>query len=262
MNELNLLKMRTLTTSLLLVFVFTMSTTFAQSKKEMRDQITALNNKVRVLEQTEADLSQAQRRVNSLETQIEQLQVTNDGLMANMNKFLEASNQQSSTIGKTLEALQHREAQIKGIRDVFSAQDSIAILMITDLKRTLGENAQIGVVKGAITIQMEQSFLYGDKDKNTKLEETAKSFLNKIAIVANKYNKLSVSVVGDAGLEPEVGGPRVTNITAAFQDEFEVAPNRLRSILNNGFSSEIKVQLHPDFNDFYLDIRDDLKSGN
>ena len=78
--------------------------------------------------------------------------------LANMNKFLEASNQQSSTIGKTLEALQQREAQIKGIRDVFSAQDSIAILVITDLKRTLGENAQIGMSKGAITIQMEQSF--------------------------------------------------------------------------------------------------------
>lgn len=262
MNELNLLKMRTLTTSLLLVFVFTMSTTFAQSKKELREQVTALNNKLKVLEQTQADLSLAQRRVGNLETQIEQLQITNDGLMANMNKFLEASNQQSSTIGKTLEALQHREAQIKGIRDIFSAQDSIAILVITDLKRTLGESAQIGVVKGAITIKMEQSFLYGDKDKNIKLEETAKGFLNKIAVVANKYNELSVSVVGDAGLEPEIGGPRVTGITAAFQDEFEIAANRLRSILNNGFGSEIMVQLHPDFNGFYLDMRDDLKSGN
>lgn len=254
--------MRTLTTTLLLVFAMMTTSVFAQSKRELKEQVSALNNKVKVLEQTQADLDQAERRVGSLETQIEQLQVTNDGLMDNMNKFLEASNQQSSTIGKTLEALQHREAQIKGIRDTFSAQDSIAILVITDLKRTLGENAQIGVQRGAITIKIEQSFLYGDKDKNTKLEENAKSFLNKIAVVANKYDKLSLSVVGDAGLEPEIGGPRVSGITAAFQDEFEVAPNRLRSILNTGFTSVIKVLLHPDFNAFYLDMRDDLKSGN
>lgn len=254
--------MRTLTTSLLLVFAFTITSGFAQSKKELREQVAALNNKLKVLEQTQADLSQAQRRVSSLETQIEQLQVTNDGLMANMNKFLEASNQQSSVIGQTLEALQQREAQIKGIRDIFSSQDSIAILVITDLKRTLGESAQIGVVKGAVTIKMEQSFLYGDKDKNTELQESGKAFLNKIAVVANKYNKLSVSVVGDAGLEPEINGPRISGITALFQDEFKVAPNRLRSVLNNGFSSEVMVQLHPDFNDFYLDMKDDLKSGN
>lgn len=254
--------MRTLTTSLLLVLAFSVSTTFAQSKKELREQISALNNKLKVLEQTQADLGQAQRKVSSLETQLEQLQTTNDGLMANMNKFLEASNQQSSTIGKTLEALQQREAQIKGIRDVFSAQDSIAILVITDLKRTLGENAQIGMSKGAITIQMEQSFLYGDKDKNLTLQETAKDFLNKIAIVANKYNQLSLSVVGDAGLEPEIGGPRVIAVTAAFENDFEVAPNRLRSIITTGFSSVIRVQLHPDYNDFYLDMKDDLKSAS
>lgn len=254
--------MRTLTTTLLLVFVLMTTSVFAQSKRDLKEQVSALNNKLKVLEQTQADLDQAERRVSSLETQIEQLQVTNDGLMANMNKFLEASNQQSSTIGKTLEALQHREAQIKGIRDAFSAQDSVAILVVTDLKRTLGENAQIGVERGAITIKMEQSFLYGDKDKNTKIEEVGKSFLSKIAVVANKYDKLSVSVVGDAGLEPEIGGPRVSGITAAFENEFEVAPNRLRSILNTGFTSVIKVQLHPDFNAFYLDIRDDLKSGN
>src|SRR5690554_3608460 len=206
--------MRTLTTSLLLVFAFSMSTTFAQSKKELREQVSALNNKLKVLEQTQADLGQAERKVSSLEIQLEQLQTTNDGLMANMNKFLEASNQQSSTIGKTLEALQQREAQIKGIRDNFSAHDSVAILVITDLKRTLGESAQIGVSKGAITIQIEQSYLYGDKDKNTKIVDTAKDFLSKLAVVANKYNQLAVSVVGDVGLEPEVGGPRVTNITA------------------------------------------------
>lgn len=254
--------MRTLTTTLLLVFVLMTTSVLAQSKRELKEQVSALNNKLKVLEQTQADLDQAERRVSSLETQIEQLQVTNDGLMANMNKFLEASNQQSSTIGKTLEALQHREAQIKGIRDTFSAQDSIAILVVTDLKRTLGENAQIGVERGAITVKMEQSFLYGDKAKNINIEEVAKNFLSKIAVVANKYDKLSVSVVGDAGLEPEIGGPRVSGITAAFENEFEVAPNRLRSILNTGFTSVIKVQLHPDFNAFYLDIRDDLKSGS
>src|SRR5690606_12107897 len=144
----------------------------------------------------------------------------------------------------------------------FSAHDSVAILVITDLKRTLGESAQIGVSKGAITIQIEQSYLYGDKDKNTKIVDTAKDFLSKLAVVANKYNQLAVSVVGDIGLEPEVGGPRVTNITAAFENEFEVAPNRLRSILTTGFTSVIRVQLHPDFNDFYLDMKDDLKSGS
>src|SRR5690606_5951290 len=150
--------------------------------------------------------------------------------------------------------------QIKGIRDVFSAQDSIAILVITDLKRTLGENAQIGMSKGAITIQMEQSFLYGDKDKHLTLKETAKDFLNKIAIVANKYNQLSLSLAGDPGLDTCSGGASVIAVIAAYDYDFEVAPNRLRSIITTGFSSVMRVQLHPDYNDFYLEMKDDLKS--
>src|SRR5690606_11541655 len=143
--------MRTLTTSLLLVLAFSISTTFAQSKKELREQISALNNKLKVLEQTQADLGQAQRKVSSLETQLEQLQTTTDDLMDNINKFLEDYNKQSSTIVKTLADVQQREAQIKGIRDVFSAQYSIDILVIKDPKRTLGENAQIGMSKRPIT---------------------------------------------------------------------------------------------------------------
>ncbi|MDG3581932.1 MULTISPECIES: hypothetical protein [Galbibacter] len=251
--------MRTLYAILLVVFAST--TVFAQSKKDLKEEVAKLNDQLKVLNQTQADLSLAQTKVSSLENQVDELKHTNEQLLNNMNKFLSTSTQQSNSIGKTLEALNKKEAQLKQVRDVYSANDSIAFLVLTDLKKTLGENAQIGVEKGSILIKMDNGFLYGDKADNAKIEEPAKEFVGRISAVINKYESLMVSVQSSGG-DWNTNSLRAASISELLLESYNVAPARLKSTITAGGSNVSYVFLHPDFNAFYLDIRDELKSTN
>ncbi|MEL4308430.1 hypothetical protein [Joostella sp. CR20] len=252
--------MRTFTTILVLLVV-TIGPLTAQSKKELKEKVATLNEQLKVLKQTEADLTVAQNRIKSLESQVSQLEETNQGLLDNMNNFLSTSAQQSNSISRTLEALRKREKQIKGIRDTFSAQDSIAILVITDLKKTLGENAQIGVEKGAIIVKMDNAFLYGNKQGSATVEAGAKDFINRISATVNKYQSLNVTIQS-AGEDWSVNSQRATAIAQILQDEFQVAPQRIETSTKANGGNATYVFMHPDFNGFYLDVREELKKSN
>src|SRR5690606_8725217 len=93
----------------------------------------------------------------------------------NLNTMISTSNERSSNIGKTLEALKLKEAQIKFINDSFSANDSIALLVLTDLKNTLGEDARIAVENGSVSVLIDNSFLFGSKANNATVEEIGRA---------------------------------------------------------------------------------------
>ncbi|MCX2682019.1 hypothetical protein OOZ15_18855 [Galbibacter sp. EGI 63066] len=247
--------------SVLILSVLTSTSIFAQSKKELRAQVSELNSKLKVLRQTEADLAIAERKVENLELRLKELQQTNSDLMENMNKFLSASTQQSNTVNLTLETLERKEAQIKDIRDTFSANDSIAFLVLTDLKKTLGEDAQIGVEKGSIIIAMDTPFLYGSDPNSTDVEETAKGFIGKIATVAKKYPSLDVTVES-RGANWNLNASRAASVANVLQTDFSVASGKLKSTTTAGASDASFIRLHVNFNAFYLEVREDLKKGS
>ncbi|MEH6704496.1 MAG: hypothetical protein V7691_06845 [Galbibacter orientalis] len=253
--------MRTFTTILVLLILTITSPLSAQSKKDLKEEVATLNEKLKVLRQTEADLTVAQNKIKSLEFQVTQLEETNQGLLDNMNNFLSTSTQQSNSISRTLEALRKKEKQIKGIRDSFSANDSIALLVLTDLKKTLGESAQIGVEKGAIIVKMENTFLFGAKEGNSAVEASSKDFLNRISATVNKYLALNVSIQS-AGGDWGINALRASSVAKLLQEEFEVTPTRLEVTTKAGGGNVTYVFLHPDFNDFYLDVREELKNPN
>ncbi|MCF8714182.1 hypothetical protein JM658_05010 [Joostella atrarenae] len=250
--------MRTFTITLLLLVLSINTPLSAQSKKELKEQVATLNDKVKVLKQTQSDLAVSQNKVKSLEFQVEQLEETNKGLLDNMNNFLSTSTQQSNSISRTLEALRKREKQIKGIRDTFSANDSVALLVLTDLKKTLGENAQIGVEKGSIIVKMENSTLFSGKEDNPEVTASAKDFIGRLAATITKYPELSVSAQS-AGDDWRINSLRASAITKTLQEDFEIAPTRLKVTTNTGGGNVSYIFLHPDFNAFYLEVRDDLK---
>ncbi|QLE02760.1 hypothetical protein HX109_14750 [Galbibacter sp. BG1] len=253
--------MRTLTATLILLAICIASPLTAQSKKELKEQVSTLNDRLKDCKKTEGELTVAQNKVASLNAQVDQLEETNKGLLNNMNKFLSTSTQQSNSISRTLEALRKKENQIKGIRDNFSSQDSIAFLVLSDFKRTLGENAQIGVEKGSIIVKMDNPYLFGGKEGNSVVEESAKDFLSRIAATAKKYNTLKISVETGGG-DWGINALRASSVAKLFQEEYEVNGSRIKVTTKGNGQDYTLVHLHPGFNDFYLEIREEFKNSN
>ncbi|MCM5662936.1 conserved oligomeric Golgi complex subunit 6 [Galbibacter mesophilus] len=253
--------MRIITFILALVMLGIASPISAQSRKELKEEVSQLNERLKDCKKTEGELTVAQNRIASLDAQVNSLKETNQGLLDNMNNFLSTSKQQSNSISRTLEALRKKENQIKGIRDNFSSQDSIAFAVLTDFKRTLGENAQVGVEKGSIIVKMDNPYLFGSKEGNSVVEENAKDFINRIAATLKKYETLSVSVETGGG-DWGINALRASSVAKLFEEEYEVKGNRLKVTTKSNGQDYTLVHLHPDFNEFYLEVRDELKKSN
>ncbi|ETN95592.1 OmpA family protein [Zhouia amylolytica] len=238
---------------------------FAQSRRELKDQVESLSSQLdsttTLLTKTQRDLGSAERKVNSLDTQVTQLSESNKELLNNMNKFLSASTQQSNSMNKTLKALENKEAQLKGLRDAFSANDSIALIILTDLKKSLGENAQVGVQNGAITILSNNSSIFGSKTGSSTIEASAKEFLGKIATAAKKHQGFMVSAENNSN-DWAISGSRAAAIGEVFQNDFETPANEIKTSAVAGEKDLTIIRIHPSFDNFYLWVRDNIKNGN
>ncbi|UNY98183.1 hypothetical protein MQE36_13960 [Zhouia spongiae] len=248
-----------------LTLLFLTTGVLAQSRKDLKDQVESLSSKYdstsTLLAKTQRDLGSAERKVQNLDAQVTQLSESNKELLNNMNKFLSASTQQSNSMNKTLKALESKEAQLKGLRDTFSSNDSIALIVLTDLKKSLGENAQIGVQNGAITVLTNNSFLYGAKAGSNKIETAAKEFLGKIATAAKKHNGLIISVE-NSGNDLNVNASRAAAMTQLFKDDLEMPAGDIIATITAEEKDLTTIRIHPKFDAFYLWVRENIKNGN
>jgi hypothetical protein len=93
-----------------------------------------------------------------------------------------------------MESLRKKEAELKFINDAVTSNDSISLLVLTSLKQTLGENANIKVEKGAVIVIMDHSSLFGTNAGNTKIEGGSVELLEKIAGVIKSNPDMAVTL--------------------------------------------------------------------
>lgn len=247
-----------------LLILFLVCNAMAQKKSELLEQINDLNAQLKTSEtslaESQKNLSAAQSKIDNLDNEVSQLKETNQGLLKNLNSFIEASTQKSDNIGKTLETLRKKEGQLKGIRDVLSSNDSIAFLILTDLKKTLGEDAQIGVENGSVIIALGNTFLFGAKADKTTLEPAAKDFVGKIAGIATKHTTTFITVESTGTENSELIARRAGVISGVMQTDFTVPATRVMASGKISETSGIRVLIHPKFDDFYLWVREQVKN--
>ena len=132
--------------------------------------------------------SVAEARATSFESQVTELQEANSNLMANMSNFTTVSTKNSEIATSAMETLQAREQQLKSIKDAIASNDSTIIVVLTNVKQTLGEDAKIKVSNGAVVISTDLASLYGS-DTGTTLVPEAEPWAEKIAnVLANNIN--------------------------------------------------------------------------
>ncbi len=248
-----------------LILLITTTALTAQSKKELREDVAQLESE---LSQSQQELAEAKKneristtRAETLEGEIEELKQANATLLSNLKVFTEASKQRSNNISKTLEALREKEAQLNVLNETFQSNDSVALLILSDFKQTLGEEAKIGVETGAVTVRIDRSMLFGASGDN--VTDGAQGFLSKIGAVMNRYPEMMATLVAmeDSTQTAPNTAARLKSIGKVMEETAGVESKRIQYAKLKSSAESYQVRIHPNFTAFYLRIRQSVKGS-
>ena len=238
----------------------------AQSKKELRAEIDELKAEVT---QKDAALAEAKKIENisvanakEYQAQVEELKAANTTLLANLKTLTEATTQRSDNISRTLETIQRKEAQLKIINEEIVRFDSIALLTLSDFKRTLGEDALIGAQPDAIIVELSEVGLFGSATASDIVAEGS-DFLNKIASVIKQHQNVDISLVVSVMEGPidESTKKRAEAIMSSFHSALDPEINKVSLKYGNSSARSFQLRIHPDWTAFYLKTRDAVKNS-
>jgi len=258
--------MKRITLTLCVLFIFS-SFLYAQKKSELIAEIAALKTE---LDATKAEVSEAKKnekiglaRAESFEVQVKELQDANATLLKNLNSFATVSNKNSENINKVMAKLEEKENQLKAINNTIASNDSTAIVVLTNAKQTLGENAKIGVSNGSVIIATTLESLFGTAT-GVKVTAEGIAWLEKIANILNANPKVSITIAGLSMTgELDTAANQASAVGTVLQNQFSIDPNRIDSLGKDGnFKEGINLKLHPDYNQFYDMVKGNMKSTN
>ena len=149
---------------------------------------------------------------------------------------------------KTLAALRAKENQLSFIKDVLSKNDSTAIVVLTNAKQTLGENANVSVNKGAVTITQSGFSL---NDASGVLVPTSEDFLNKIATILNANPSSGLTITGATSL---------TQISSMLQSNYGIVGDAISLVADSNLGQTVKFEIHPKYTEFYRKVKEHMKS--
>ena len=245
--------MKKITLSVLLILCVT-TAAFAQKKSDLILQIDNLKDSIA---KTNIALVEAKKiaKVSVAESdlyksQATELQEANKSLLNNLKNFTQVSSQNSKNMEKTLEALKSKETQLSILETSFSKNDSTAIVVLTNAKQSLGENAKISVVNGEVVItESAQNVLDASK---TKISATGEAFLENISkiMLLNTDSKLTIS--SNSG--------SLSALHNALVTKYDIVAERITLESTTQETSNLLFKIHTDYPNFYLRVREHMKN--
>lgn len=238
---------------------------FGQRKSELLDRIDSLQAEIRQLQTT---VSEAQARekaslakAESYEVQVVELKDANATLLKNLGSFADVSNKKSDALNQALASLNAKEQQLKEIVETIGSNDSTIIALLSDAKRTLGENARLKVAAGSLIISGGLTELMGS-DTGTEVTEEGKKMLERVAALINAYPDLAVTLDGLSMTGDMVLAARqATGVMNVLQSEFSVPESRMQARARDGnFSEGVDIMLHPNYRKFYSMVKEEVKN--
>ena len=238
----------------------------AQKKSELIAEISALKSQ---LDSVTNEVATAQRnekaslaKAESFEAQALELRDANKTLMKNLNSFSQLSSQNSTNMNKAMESLNVKERQLKAINDAIASNDSTALVVLTNAKQTLGENAKVGVTNGMVVISSSLTSLFGNDTESTITTE-AEPWVQKIGEILTANPNMAVtieglSMTGDLNLPAQ----QASAVSSALQ-RLEIAADRITALGKDGNLKEgVVIKIHPKFDEFYKMVKENMKNGN
>lgn len=250
----------------ILLTLSSITTLQAQKKSELISEIATLKMQ---LDSVNAEVTDARKKEKvaqtesaSYKSQVGELQDANRTLMKSLTSFTEVSSKNSSNFNLAMESLNQKEKQLKGINDAIASNDSTAVVVLTNAKQTLGENAKIGVSNGMVIISSGLAALFGS-DTGSTISVEAEPWVQKIGqiLTANPNMAITIeglSMTGDLDLPAQ----QATAISNALQ-RLEITPDRITALGKDGNLKEgVVLKIHPKFAEFYLMVKENMKNTN
>lgn len=250
-----------------LLIITSIATINAQKKSELLEEIDLLNTKLDSVKSVVLEARKNEKigvsRAASFEEQVKDLQDANATLLKNLNSFAEVSSKNSSAINQALSSLEQKENQLKFIIDRIASNDSTAIVVLTNAKQTLGEEAKIAVSNGAVIISASLDMLFGGSS-NTEITTTSEPWIEKFAGILKANPKLLVTIEGLTMTgELDLAAAQANTISGLLQKNYEIDPGRIVTLGKDGnFKEGINLKLHPNYTQFYLMVKENMKNGN
>jgi DNA-directed RNA polymerase subunit F len=251
-------------TTLVLLVIGSSFSVLSQKKKDLIEEVAQLKDSVMVLNDS---ISKANRQVNIseanatlFEKENKELRDANATLLQNLNSFSKISKQNTETVNNALASLKEKQEQMGFITNDFSKNDSIAIVILTQAKQTLGQDAKVGIGDGDVIFSNSLDFLFGN-DSGTQLTEGAKTLLVKIGeiIVANPDRSISVeglNITGEFGLTYQ----QTLAVANALLTVEGVTPESLHILAKDGnFKEGVNIRLSSDAKGFYKKLKSEFK---
>ncbi|MFX0557940.1 hypothetical protein ACOCEA_14160 [Maribacter sp. CXY002] len=249
-------------TLLLLIGSFNIN---AQRKSELIEQNQELKFQLDSIKRIISDAKQkeklAELKASEIQSQVSELQDANATLLKNLNSFAALSSQNSENINKTLATLEIKEAQLKGIVNEVAGNDSTALVVLTNAKQTLGENAKVQVSNGTVIISEKLDYYFAD-GLGTKLLESAKPLLENIAKIANANPKTIITITGMSITgELDVALDQAATVAALLIKDYGINGERINAKgMDGGLKESLQIRIHPNYEGFYEKSKNDMKN--
>ena len=250
-------------TRVFFIFMVTLAC-YGQKKKDLISQVEQLKDSIALLNDS---ISKANRQINAsdanaklFEKENTELRDANATLLKNLSSFSQISKQNTETVNKALASLKEKQQQMAFITDDFSRNDSTAIVILTQAKNTLGQEAKVGVSNGDVLFSNSLDFLFGS-DSGTQLQPEAASFLTKIGeiIVANPGRKVLVeglNITGEFGLTYQQSIAVAQRLIAIEG----IMPESVQVIVRDGnFKEGVLIRLTSDVKSFYEKLKTEFR---
>ena len=257
--------MKRILLSLGIILVFS-ATINAQKKSDLISEIATLKMQLETAnsEATNAQKKEkiAQTESESYKTQVTELQDANATLLKSLTSFTEVSSKNSSNFTIAMDQLSEKEDQLKAINDAIATNDSTALVVLTNAKQTLGENAKIGVSNGMVIISSDLTFLFGSDTKST-ITAAAEPWIQKIGQILTANPEMAVTIEGLSMTgDLNIPAQQASAVSSALQ-KLEIAPERLTALGKDGNLKEgVLLKIHPKFDAFYFMVKENIKNGN
>ena len=235
----------------------------AQKKSELISEIATLKMQIDSVSSEVTDARKkekvAQTESVSYKSQVTELQDANRTLMKSLTSFTEVSTKNSSNFNMAMESLNDKEQQLKAINDALASNDSIALVVLTNAKQTLGENAKIGVSNGMVVISSGLSALFGS-DTGSTISVEAEPWVQKIGQILTANPNMAITIEGLSMTgDLDIPAQQAKAISNALQ-RLEIPADRITASGKDGNLKEgIVLKIHPKFDEFYKMVKEQLK---
>ncbi len=267
------------TTFLTFIFSFIGIIAIAQKKKDLLLEIETLKSK---LDSTQIVLATSQKnervnkvKISSFEEQISDLRQTNISYLNNLNLLTETSKKGSENVSKTLQSLQEKENQLKIINDALTQVDSLKLITLTQFKNGLGDSVPIKLNNGTVIVNIPNTTLFENADKEFKVNEKGEVILEQLAKILNDNPEIEITVQGNSNAlvfkketfidNWDLSARQAASVVRVLQNNYQIDPKRMNATGKSEYATEgvdtvTRIIINPHFSKFYTLISEQMKN--